>query len=56
MLLILVLKALIVVKVAAADAPCGQHLTTAVFRLPDGAGLSTLALASTVWVSLVRRL
>src|SRR3954447_16132675 len=47
MLLILVLMALIVAKLAAGDAPHGQHLTTSVFRLPDGAGLSTLALAST---------
>jgi amino acid transporter len=47
MVLILVLMGLVVAKLATGDAPAGQGLTTRVFELPDGAGLSTLALAST---------
>jgi amino acid transporter len=47
MLLILALMAIIVVKLAAGHAPAGARLTTSVFRLPAGVGLSTLALAST---------
>jgi amino acid transporter len=46
-LLILVLMAVIVVKLAAGQAPAGAQLTTAVFRLPPGVGVSALALAST---------
>src|SRR4051812_19851942 len=46
-LLILALMAIIVIKLAAGHAPAGAGLTTNVFRLPPGVGLSTLALAST---------
>jgi amino acid transporter len=46
-LLILALMAILVVKLAAGHAPAGAGLTTGVFRLPPGVGLSALALAST---------
>jgi amino acid transporter len=46
-LLILALMAIIVVKLAGGHAPAGARLTTSVFTLPPGVGLSTLALAST---------
>jgi amino acid transporter len=47
MLLILVLMAVIVGKLAGGSAPRGQGVDLHVFSLPPGAGLSTLALAST---------
>ena len=47
LLLILVLMAVILVKLGVGSAPGGRGFTADVFRLPEGVGLSTVALAAT---------